>query len=56
MFVASFLPFMAVGGFPSFVEDMKVGKDRDPLSYAVVLVMYDSKLVECHACRDLIFN
>lgn len=56
MFIASFLPFMAVGGFPSFVEDMKVGKDRDPLSYAVVLVMYDSKLVEYHACRDLIFN
>ncbi|KAG5526038.1 hypothetical protein RHGRI_032360 [Rhododendron griersonianum] len=24
MFIASFLPFMAIGGFPSFVEDMKV--------------------------------
>lgn len=24
MFVASFLTFMAIGGFPSFVEDMKV--------------------------------
>ena len=25
MFVAAFLTFMAIGGFPSFVEDMKVG-------------------------------
>lgn len=25
MFVASFLTIMAIGGFPSFVEDMKVG-------------------------------
>jgi hypothetical protein len=24
MFVASFLTFMTIGGFPSFVEDMKV--------------------------------
>lgn len=24
VFVASFLTFMAIGGFPSFVEDMKV--------------------------------
>lgn len=24
MFTASFLTFMAIGGFPSFVEDMKV--------------------------------
>lgn len=24
MFVASFLTFMSIGGFPSFVEDMKV--------------------------------
>lgn len=24
MFVAAFLTFMAIGGFPSFVEDMKV--------------------------------
>jgi hypothetical protein len=24
MFVATFLTFMAIGGFPSFVEDMKV--------------------------------
>lgn len=58
MFIASFLPFMAVGGFPSFVEDMKVGKDRNPLSYVVVLVMYgsNSKLVEWHACGDLVFN
>ena len=24
MFVSSFLTFMAIGGFPSFVEDMKV--------------------------------
>ncbi|KAE8009213.1 hypothetical protein FH972_005662 [Carpinus fangiana] len=29
MFVASFLIFMAIGGFPSFVEDMKVfGRER----------------------------
>ncbi|XP_059445140.1 ABC transporter G family member 1-like [Corylus avellana] len=29
MFVASFLTFMAIGGFPSFVEDMKVfGRER----------------------------
>lgn len=26
MFVAAFLTFMAIGGFPSFVEDMKVSK------------------------------
>ena len=26
MFVAAFLTFMAIGGFPSFVEDMKVGQ------------------------------
>jgi hypothetical protein len=25
MFIAAFLTFMAIGGFPSFVEDMKVG-------------------------------
>lgn len=24
MFVASFITFMTIGGFPSFVEDMKV--------------------------------
>ena len=24
MYVASFLTFMSIGGFPSFVEDMKV--------------------------------
>jgi hypothetical protein len=24
MFIAAFLTFMAIGGFPSFVEDMKV--------------------------------
>lgn len=24
MFVATFLTFMTIGGFPSFVEDMKV--------------------------------
>ena len=24
MYVASFLTFMTIGGFPSFVEDMKV--------------------------------
>lgn len=24
MFIAGFLTFMAIGGFPSFVEDMKV--------------------------------
>ncbi|XP_058096883.1 ABC transporter G family member 1-like [Magnolia sinica] len=29
MFVASFLTFMAIGGFPSFVEDMKIfGRER----------------------------
>ncbi|TYI56848.1 hypothetical protein E1A91_D11G240600v1, partial [Gossypium mustelinum] len=29
MFVAAFLTFMAIGGFPSFVEDMKVfGRER----------------------------
>uniref|UniRef100_A0A7N0VM79 ABC transporter domain-containing protein n=2 Tax=Kalanchoe fedtschenkoi TaxID=63787 RepID=A0A7N0VM79_KALFE len=29
MFVAAFLTFMAIGGFPSFVEDMKIfGKER----------------------------
>lgn len=27
MFVAAFLTFMAIGGFPSFVEDMKVSSD-----------------------------
>lgn len=27
MFVAAFLTFMAIGGFPSFVEDMKVYVD-----------------------------
>lgn len=25
MYVASFLTMMAIGGFPSFVEEMKVG-------------------------------
>ncbi|KAL6959405.1 hypothetical protein U1Q18_039557 [Sarracenia purpurea var. burkii] len=28
MFVAAFLTFMAIGGFPSFVEDMKPNDDR----------------------------
>ncbi|CAL9753173.1 unnamed protein product [Musa acuminata subsp. burmannicoides] len=29
MFIASFLTFMAIGGFPSFVEDMKIfGRER----------------------------
>ncbi|ERN10322.1 hypothetical protein AMTR_s01072p00000950, partial [Amborella trichopoda] len=29
MFVAAFLTFMAIGGFPSFVEDMKIfGRER----------------------------
>lgn len=26
MFVGAFLTFMAIGGFPSFVEDMKVSQ------------------------------
>ncbi|GAY38723.1 hypothetical protein CUMW_038840 [Citrus unshiu] len=29
MFIAAFLTFMAIGGFPSFVEDMKIfGRER----------------------------
>ncbi|RWR98302.1 ABC transporter G family member 11-like protein [Cinnamomum micranthum f. kanehirae] len=28
MFVAAFLTFMAIGGFPSFVEDMKYSRER----------------------------
>ncbi|KAK9136043.1 hypothetical protein Syun_015373 [Stephania yunnanensis] len=29
MFVVSFMTFMAIGGFPSFVEDMKIfGRER----------------------------
>jgi hypothetical protein len=27
MFVAAFLTFMAIGGFPAFVEDMRVYQD-----------------------------
>jgi uncharacterized membrane protein YqhA len=32
MFVAAFLTFMAIGGFPAFVEDMKVVDERLPIS------------------------
>ncbi|KAK9949495.1 hypothetical protein M0R45_005013 [Rubus argutus] len=36
MFVASFLTFMAIGGFPSFVEDMKIfGRERLNGHYSV---------------------
>ncbi|KAH9327899.1 hypothetical protein KI387_000007 [Taxus chinensis] len=37
MFVAAFLTFMAIGGFPSFVEDMKVfGRERLNRHYGVM--------------------
>ncbi|PON33890.1 ABC transporter-like [Parasponia andersonii] len=37
MFVAAFLTFMAIGGFPSFVEDMKIfGRERLNGHYGVV--------------------
>lgn len=32
MFVAAFLTFMAIGGFPSFVEDMKVSQQSNKLN------------------------
>ena len=40
MFVASFLTFMAIGGFPSFVEEMKVRKSVDQL-YGYFLIERD---------------
>ncbi|KAK8562754.1 hypothetical protein V6N13_018684 [Hibiscus sabdariffa] len=36
MFVASFLTFMAIGGFPSFVEEMKVCDYVDDVLYIIV--------------------
>ncbi|KAL6219830.1 hypothetical protein ACLB2K_007589 [Fragaria x ananassa] len=43
MFVASFLTFMAIGGFPSFVEDMKIfGRERLNGHYGVAAYVVGS--------------
>ncbi|XP_064985970.1 ABC transporter G family member 1-like isoform X2 [Musa acuminata AAA Group] len=36
MFTAAFLTFMAIGGFPSFVEDMKVGSNPSSTSHSAL--------------------
>lgn len=41
MFVAAFLTFMAIGGFPSFVEDMKVS-----LSYQTTVQFHGVKFYD----------
>lgn len=43
MFVAAFLTFMAIGGFPSFVEDMKVS-----LSYQTTVQFHGVKFTINH--------
>ncbi|PIA52061.1 hypothetical protein AQUCO_01000146v1 [Aquilegia coerulea] len=41
MFVAAFLTFMAIGGFPSFVEDMKIfGRERLNGHYGVAAFVF----------------
>lgn len=40
MFVAAFLTFMAIGGFPSFVEDMKVSFSCNMPTYSRVLICW----------------
>ncbi|KAL5201023.1 hypothetical protein ABZP36_035377 [Zizania latifolia] len=45
MFVAAFLTFMAIGGFPSFVEDMKIfGRERLNGHYGVASFMIANTL------------
>ncbi|XP_024183630.1 ABC transporter G family member 1 [Rosa chinensis] len=45
MFVASFLTFMAIGGFPSFVEDMKIfGRERLNGHYGVAAYVVGNTL------------
>ncbi|XP_030528324.1 ABC transporter G family member 1-like [Rhodamnia argentea] len=45
MFVAAFLTFMAIGGFPSFVEDMKVfGRERLNGHYGVAAFVVGNTL------------
>ncbi|KAJ6851070.1 ABC transporter G family member 11-like [Iris pallida] len=45
MFVAAFLTFMAIGGFPSFVEDMKIfGRERLNGHYGVTSFVIGSTL------------
>lgn len=35
-FIFGFMTFMSIGGFPSFVEDMKVRTLHDPLEKAIL--------------------
>ncbi|KAF6170334.1 hypothetical protein GIB67_043024 [Kingdonia uniflora] len=45
MFVAAFLTFMAIGGFPSFVEDMKIfGRERLNGHYGVAAFVVGNSL------------
>lgn len=39
MFVAAFLTFMAIGGFPSFVEDMKVSELEEETNKSHVILL-----------------
>jgi hypothetical protein len=45
MFVASFLTFMTIGGFPSFVEDMKVCCVLALLNYLSILSSWRTSLM-----------
>ena len=49
-YVSGFLTFMAIGGFPSFVEDMKVYKNP------FLLVLCDSSLIYLHYVVILSFT
>lgn len=50
MFVASFLTFMAIGGFPSFVEEMKVSQ-LHTFIYQICIATLNYFLILCHFCE-----
>ncbi|KAI8536288.1 hypothetical protein RHMOL_Rhmol10G0245800 [Rhododendron molle] len=60
MFVASFLTFMAIGGFPSFVEDMKKGIGHFAyfvaMIYACMLLVESLMMVVASAVPDFLMG
>jgi hypothetical protein len=55
MFVASFLTFMTIGGFPSFVEDMKVCCVLALLNYLSILSSWRN-FTYVHKCQEFYYR
>ncbi|KAM3374476.1 hypothetical protein P3S68_013190 [Capsicum galapagoense] len=49
-FIFGFMTFMSIGGFPSFVEDMKVfQRERMNGHYGVVAFFISNSYLQCHS-------